>query len=140
MFDSFIQILEPTFEFIRTQLFIVLAYPFIPSQRIYWLYMCSSGILAFYVYHVGTRFDPARGSSFRGFIRLLFPSEIWRSASAWLDVRYFFFHQIFRVAIYGAFLTGILNLTYRIVTGGTHLIDAAKQGHPMPKLFRRCRI
>ncbi len=125
MFTAFAQFIQPSFEFIATQLFIVLAYPFIPSQRIFWLYMGTSIILAFYVYHVSSRSLPAHKSSFRSFIRFLFPKDIWDNPSAWLDVRYFFFHQMFRVFIYGAFFTGVLNLIFQIVTGGPNLIDAS---------------
>ena len=125
MFTAFAQFIQPSFEFIATQLFIVLAFPFIPSQRVFWLYMGTSIILAFYVYHVSSRSLPAHKSSFRSFIRFLFPKDIWDNPSAWLDVRYFFFHQMFRVFIYGAFFTGVLNLIFQIVTGGPNLIDAS---------------
>lgn len=124
MFDSIIQFIDPIFEFIGTQMLIVTAYPFKPGQRIFWLYMLSSSILAFYVFHVSTGLDSARRFSLRAFIRFLFPKDIWHSSSAWLDVRYFFFHQIFRVVIYGAFLAGVLNLIFQTVTGGLNLVDA----------------
>ncbi len=126
MFDAFTQFIEPSFEFMTTQFITVLSYPFIPSQRIFWLYMCSSTILAFYVFHVSTRFVPAHRSSFRAFISFLFPKDIWRNSSAWLDVRYFFFHQVVRVIIYGVFLTGVLNLVFHIITGEPNPIDARK--------------
>ncbi len=112
-------------EFLATQLIFVLAYPILPGQRIFWLYLCTSSILAFYVFYVATRSAPARQLSLRAFIKFLLPADVWRTSSAWLDVRYFFFHQIFRVVIYGVFLTGVLNLVFQIVTGGPNLIAAS---------------
>jgi len=126
MLDAFIQFIEPSFEFIKTQLFIVLVYPFNPSQRIFWLYMCSSTILAFYVFHVSTRSFPAQRSSFGAFISFLFPKDVWQNPSAWLDVRYFFFHQIFRAVICSAIVAGALGLIFRIVTGGPNLSNASE--------------
>ncbi len=119
MFDALTQLIERAFEFSATQVLIVLAYPLLPGQRIFWLYLFSSGILAFYVYYLSTRLGPAHKSSIKAFIGFLFPKDVWQNPSAWLDVRYFFFHQIFRVVIYGAFLTGVLNLIFQIVTGGS---------------------
>jgi len=95
-----------------------------PNQRIFWLYICSSIILAFYVFYVSNRSAPKHGSSFRAFIGFLFPKDIWRTPSAWLDVRYLFFHQIFRVFFYGAFLTVVLNLVFQFITGGLSSPDA----------------
>ena len=118
------QFIEPSIDFIATQLRVVLAYPFIPSQRIFWLYMCSSTLLAFYVFQLKARLVPAGETSFKAFIGFLLPKHVWRTSSAWLDVRYFFFYQIFRVVTYGAFLTSILNLVFQAVTGGPNLIYA----------------
>ncbi len=126
MFDDFAQFIEPAIEFIQTQLIILLAYPLFPAHRIFWLYLCSSTLLAFYVFHLRTRLDPAQKSSIRAFIAFLFPKEIWQTSSAWLDVRYFFFHQIFRALMYGAFLTGALNLAFQIITGGPNVMDPSR--------------
>ncbi len=118
MFDAFTQLAEPAFEFIITQFLIVLTYPISPKQRIFWLYLCSSSVLAFYVFYISAKHDSATKLTVRAFVRFLFPTEVWRRSSAWLDVRYFFFHQIFRVVIYGTFLTGVLNLTFEFITNG----------------------
>lgn len=126
MFDAFTQFAGTSFEFFETQLRIVLAYPFSPNQRIFWLYMLSSIILAFYVFNVSTRHDQENRLSFRAFVSFLLPNDIWHNASAWLDVRYFFFHQILRVAIYGVFLAGVLNLIFQIITGGDNPIKAGE--------------
>jgi sterol desaturase/sphingolipid hydroxylase (fatty acid hydroxylase superfamily) len=123
MFEVFTQIFAPVSEFIGTQVITGLLTPLIPSQRIFWLYLGSSGILAFYVFYVGARLTPARDTSVSAFIRFLFPEDVWRNPSAWLDIRYFFFHLIFRVTIYGMFLTGILELVSRMVAVAPHVID-----------------
>ena len=125
MFDIFIQYFQSLIEFLGAQLVIVLAYPLLPGQRIFWLYLCTSSLLACYVFYVAARPEPAQRFSLKAFIRFLLPKEIWRRPSAWLDVRYFFFHQIFRVVIYGVFLTGVLNLVFQIITGGPNLIEVS---------------
>lgn len=122
MLNAFTQFIDSSFEFIWSLLLFVLEYPFMPNQRIFWLYMLSSSILAFYVFYVSIRLDPSHRSSLKAFIRFLLPKDIWLNSSAWLDVRYFFFHQIFRVIIYGAFLAGVLNLTFQVITGRADLI------------------
>lgn len=123
MLEDLAQFIEPVFEFIRDRLITGLLTPLIPSQRIFWLYMGSSTILAFYVFYVSTRLTPSHGSYFRGFIGFLFPKHVWRNPSAWLDVRYFFFHLIFRVTVYGMFLTGVLNLIAQFVAATPDVID-----------------
>ncbi len=118
MFDVLTQFMEPVFEFIRTQLFIGLKIPINPSQRKFWLYLYTSSLIAFFVFYARTRSVPDSDSSFMGFIGFLFPREVWNNPSAWLDIRYFFFHMVARVAIYGVFLTGVLSLVYQFTTGG----------------------
>ncbi|MHA1567099.1 MAG: sterol desaturase family protein [Alphaproteobacteria bacterium] len=125
MFDAIIRFFEPVVAFIGTQLILVLAYPLVPGQRIFWVYLCTSIMLAFFVFRVRSRSTGAQKSSIKAFVGFLLPKEIWRTSSAWLDVRYFFFHQIFRLVIYGAFLTGVLNLVFQTVTGGPSLIAAS---------------
>jgi sterol desaturase/sphingolipid hydroxylase (fatty acid hydroxylase superfamily) len=124
MFNAFIQFIESSFEVIWPQLLYVLTYPFIPTQRIFWLYILSSSILAFYVFYVSIRLDPSHRLSFKAFISFLLPKDVWLTSSAWLDVRYFFVNQIFRMIIYGAFLAGVVHLTLQVITGGPGLIVA----------------
>ncbi len=83
------------------------------DQRIYWLYLLTSTLLAGYVY---LRTTQNSGPSARGFAQFLFPRQIWHNPSAWLDVRYFFFHQIVaRIYIYGGFLTLVIHLTQTFI-------------------------
>lgn len=117
MFDPFVQALEAVFVFVGTQLLLVFTYPIVPTQRIFWLYLLSSGVLALLIFYLGTRAAPNRLSSPLAFLRFLFPKEVWRTRSAWLDVRYFFFHQITRAFLFGAFLTGVLHFVFQMVAG-----------------------
>ncbi len=82
--DALVQFFEWSFEFIGAQLVAVLAYPFSPHQRIFWLYLLSSCLLTFYVYLRATRQSDGGQRSFSGFLGFLFPEEVWRNPSAWL--------------------------------------------------------
>ncbi|WP_377191278.1 hypothetical protein [Ruegeria meonggei] len=70
----------------------VIAYPVDPNNRIFALYFLSSLVIVFAIYLVKRRkSDEADGES--SFVGFLFPKKVWSHPSAWLDVRYFFFHQ-----------------------------------------------
>lgn len=84
----------------------VLVYPVDPDERIFWGYLLSSLLLAGAVWAASLRGGGA-SAGLRGFLRFCFPPEVWRHPSAWLDVRYFFLHQMLRVWIYGAFASGV---------------------------------
>ncbi|MEO1178176.1 MAG: hypothetical protein AAFV87_13720, partial [Pseudomonadota bacterium] len=68
----------------------VLIFPLDPNNRIYLLYVATSLVFAFGVYKFAQRRAQHEGS----FLRFLFPKDVWSHPSAWLDVRYFFFHQL----------------------------------------------
>lgn len=125
MFEWFFRFLELSGEFLGTQILIVLAYPFIPGQRIFWLYLVTSLLFALYVYRISARTTPDNGPSVRAFCRFLFPKHIWSNPSAWLDVRYFFFHQIVRLVIYGVFVAVITNTVFKLITGGPSLLETS---------------
>ena len=91
------------FSLLSAQLVKVISYPIDEGQRIYWLYLLSSVVFAAIIY---LRQSNNR-QSLRDFLRFLFPAAVWRHPSAWLDVRYFFFHQVFRLLIYGIFLGSV---------------------------------
>jgi sterol desaturase/sphingolipid hydroxylase (fatty acid hydroxylase superfamily) len=84
----------------------VLVYPVDPDERIFWAYLVSSLALAGGVWLASLRRGSAR-PGLSGLLRFCFPPEVWRHPSAWLDVRYFFVHQMLRVWIYGALATSI---------------------------------
>ncbi len=123
MFEPVAQFAELIFEFLRVQLTIVLTYPFAANQRIFWLYLVTSGILAFYVFYANAKSNPAESLSLRAFVGFLLPKNIWKTTSAWLDIRYFFFHQIFRLVINVTFLTYVLSVFFQIIAGDAEPAD-----------------
>lgn len=125
MLETFAKFIELSVDFIWSQLLVVAAYPADPGQRIYWLYIVCSAIAAVYVFRLKTRSRADRRRSFGEFVAFLFPKEVWQTSSAWLDVRYFFFHQIFRLVIYGVFLAGALGFVFSTVTGGAEMVNAS---------------
>ena len=68
----------------------ILTNPLDPGSRIYVLYLLTSGLAAWFVYRAARRRGAGQGS----FVRFLFPEQVWRHPSAWLDLRYFFFHML----------------------------------------------
>jgi sterol desaturase/sphingolipid hydroxylase (fatty acid hydroxylase superfamily) len=100
----------------------VVVYPLDPNHRIYVLYLVAAVVAAFFVYEAD-RNRPDREISF---LRFLFPKRVWQHPSAWLDLRYFYFHMLI-----GHFL--LLGLgawaavsTYGIVTGDQAAPDIAR--------------
>ncbi|CUH75981.1 Fatty acid hydroxylase superfamily protein [Tritonibacter multivorans] len=93
----------------------VLMNPFDPNQRIFLLYVLTSLLAAFLIWRAHRHANRSEGkSSFLGF---LFPKSVWDHPSAWLDVRYFFFHKFlghfFLLGLLGASGAGM----FRLVTG-----------------------
>jgi sterol desaturase/sphingolipid hydroxylase (fatty acid hydroxylase superfamily) len=93
----------------------VLAYPINPNERVFVLYLATSFLIAAGVYTYLTRHQ-SDGRSI-SLLQFLFPRSVWSSRSAWLDVRYFFFHQILRVFLYGSFVAMVSNWTFQVATG-----------------------
>ena len=91
----------------------VLFYPIDPVQRVYWLYLLSSGVFALFAWRARRRSGEGGG-----FWRFCFPREVWSHPSAWLDVRYFLVHQtVFRVWLYGALVVSISLATATLLLG-----------------------
>ena len=105
----------------------VLVYPVDPDERIFWAYLLSSLALAAGVWAASLRGGSVR-PGLRGLLRFCFPPEVWRQPSAWLDVRYFFLHQMLRVWIYGSFAAGIALASADAVGAGLR----ALLGEPAP--------
>jgi len=55
-----------------------------PNDRFFIVYLFSSFVIAFILFR--------KSKSEDGLFRFIFPKSVWSNPSAWLDVRYFFFH------------------------------------------------
>jgi sterol desaturase/sphingolipid hydroxylase (fatty acid hydroxylase superfamily) len=100
----------------------VLLMPFDPDSRIYVLYVLTSALFALFVFHRSRRTTQEESKTFLAF---LFPKRVWNHPSAWLDVRYFFFHRMtghFLVTGGGVFASVVVLFLF---TGFKGLPDAA---------------
>ena len=92
------------------RLLVVLNYPFNSEQRIFVVWLFTSLVFALFVFF---RSSPGvrtgQDGRLRAFGRFLFPPAVWSQRSAWLDVRYFFFHQVFRVLLAEGVLMGAVS-------------------------------
>ncbi|MEL6101975.1 MAG: sterol desaturase family protein [Pseudomonadota bacterium] len=103
----------------------VLIFPLDPNNRIYLLYVATSLVFAFGVYKFAQRRAQHEGS----FLRFLFPKDVWSHPSAWLDVRYFFFHQLIGHFLLLGFGAGLTSLFFGWVTGGASITEVAGRGN-----------
>ncbi|WP_420585181.1 sterol desaturase family protein [Ruegeria sp.] len=94
----------------------VLMSPLDPGNRIYVLYLASSVLIAFGIYVVRRKkaLDVFGAKSFLGF---LFPRKVWKHPSAWLDVRYFFFHMFIGHFLMLTLWAGAAALGYKLASG-----------------------
>jgi sterol desaturase/sphingolipid hydroxylase (fatty acid hydroxylase superfamily) len=100
----------------------VLLMPLDGESRIFVLYLLTSALCALFVY---LRLRKTRSDEATSFLAFLFPKRVWKHPSAWLDVRYFFFHRItghFFVAGGGVFASVAVLL---LLTGGDGLSASA---------------
>src|SRR6516162_3404523 len=94
-------------ELLKTSFLKVVSYPTESDEHVFVLYLFTSLMLAIAVFIV-TRPTGAEGegpSRLNGLLRFLFPAEVWKSRSAWVDVRFFVPHQMVRIWIYGTLAT-----------------------------------
>lgn len=108
----------------------VLAYPFNPDERIYLPYLLTSLLAAIGVFAVGRRSPTPTAEPHTGLVEFLFPKSVWRTPSAWLDVRYFFLHQILRVFVYGAFAAATTTWAFGVSIA---LFDLTTSGAVSPR-------
>jgi sterol desaturase/sphingolipid hydroxylase (fatty acid hydroxylase superfamily) len=87
--------------------------PFDPNNRIFGLYIATSLLAAFLVHRAARR----RGAGERSFLRFLFPEHVWRHPSAWLDLRYFFFHMLVGHFLLLGLSAWAAALAFGVVTG-----------------------
>lgn len=114
VWHSFLQNIENTFLAVNN-----------PNQRIFAGYLLTSILITFVIYRRAKSRMIAEEATF---LQFLFPKKVWSHPSAWLDLRYFFFHSIL-----GKFLTiGLIawatTLTFRWASGGISIAQATSEG------------
>ncbi|MFI5346872.1 MAG: sterol desaturase family protein [Elusimicrobiota bacterium] len=93
----------------------ILSYPLNPHERIFALYLATSLLMAVAAHRSLVRRAARSGRPAVALGEFLFPREVWRTRSAWLDVRYFFFHQVFRIFLYGGFTAFVTGGSFRAI-------------------------
>jgi len=81
-----------------------------PDQRIFWLYLISSFMIAALLF-VSASKKMGESSSIRNFVRYCFPREIWKHPSSRLDLRFFVVGQTIHILLF-TWLSGLLLLIY----------------------------
>lgn len=90
------------------QVNVVLHFPVMPTTRIYYLFLISALMFALFVFSRSETTRSVKSSRFLPeFLRFLFPASVWKDSSAWLDVRYFFFHSIIWVFAFGTIISAV---------------------------------
>lgn len=79
-------------------------FPINPANRLFVVYLLSSLAIVYWLYR-----KQKSETSFKSFV---FPKSVWSQPSAWLDVRYFFFHGLIghflvHILVVGAFISGL---------------------------------
>ncbi|UWR21705.1 sterol desaturase family protein [Sulfitobacter sp. S190] len=108
---------------------VVATAPFDPKMRIFSLYLVTSALIALGVYLALRRRGEDRDGSF---LRFLFPRRVWSKSSAWLDLRYFFFHRMTGHFVLLGLGTWATTLSYRWITGTSLMVSALD--NPIPPL------
>ena len=132
MSDFLYDTLQSLAGFISRNFMRVLAYPINPGERLFVLYLTTSLVMAIVVWRYVARRQPRPDAIPVSLREFLFPSSIWRTASAWLDVRYFFFHQILRVFLYTSFTLMVSGWTFKTAGGLFGITEDFKAGGEQP--------
>lgn len=104
----------------------VVVYPLDPDHRLYVLYLVAAVVAAFFIYEA----DRKRPDREVSFLRFLFPKRVWQHPSAWLDLRYFYFHMLighFLLIGLGAWAAA---LAYGAITGDQAAHEIARYSGP----------
>lgn len=94
-----------------------------PQQRIFALYLLSSVVIAYLIFKSAKARLSSNESGFLGF---LFPKSVWSHPSAWLDLRYFFFHRIFGKFLLLGLSAWAFALVFKWTTGGVPITEAVR--------------
>ena len=116
---------------VAAQFWATVGAPFDPEARLFWLYLLSAMIFAYWVYAQTRRANGDNKRSLRSFVGFLFPRSVWQHPSAWLDLRFFLFNQFTGKLLYAG-LTGVtMGVVFYWITGGINLVDVV-MGSQMP--------
>lgn len=96
--------------------------PLNPVSRIYALYLLTSLLFAFGVY---LTLRAKRRDEAKTFVQFLFPARVWGHPSAWLDVRYFFFHNLIGHFLLLGVGVAATTATFQVVSGLNGFADLA---------------
>ncbi|VAV90938.1 Fatty acid hydroxylase family (carotene hydroxylase/sterol desaturase), partial [hydrothermal vent metagenome] len=114
------QFLSELFTAFKNHAIDTLLYPFDPGNRIFVLYLATSIVLAFYVYNRINKNRAEKQGGETSFLRFLFPASVWSTPSAWLDIRYFFFHQLIGKFLMLGLTAWAAVIVFGYVTGGVN--------------------
>ena len=94
------------------------------TNRLFALYLLTSGMVAFLIYKSAQRKMTTDETSF---LRFLFPKKVWSHPSAWLDLRYYVFNGLLaRFALLGISVATTA-LAYKLFSGGHNFSEVAGQ-------------
>ncbi len=96
-----------------------------PSNRLFGLYLLSSGLIAFFIYMKSR--DQLRPDE-TSFLRFLFPRRVWSHPSAWLDLRYFVFHSLTGKFLLIGLSAGATAVFYKLFANGVEFGSAVGAG------------
>ncbi len=128
VFDTVLAIMTAIFD----QFLVVLKYPLDPDRRIFSLYLASSVLCAWFVYRAIRRrgdacteadIEAASGS----FLQFLFPRRVWSHPSAWLDLRYLFFHKIISYFLLFGVGAGAVSVGFVVASGNMEFGELVMQ-------------
>lgn len=103
--------------------FRLVLYPFDPDHRIFILYLATSAIIAYGIYRVS---KPKATSASPSFLKFLFPKSVWSHPSAWLDLRYFFFHNLVGHFLMLGLGIWAMSVSFEWVSGGSAFHEAVR--------------
>jgi sterol desaturase/sphingolipid hydroxylase (fatty acid hydroxylase superfamily) len=95
-----------------------------PNSRVFVLYLLSTVAIAYVIYR-GVKRKNADGNN--SFLAFLFPKKVWDHPSAWLDLRYFFFHQLVGHFAMLGLAAWFSSLGFSWITGGLTISQIAQQ-------------
>ncbi len=70
--------------------------PLMGMERIYWLYLVTALLLAFFVFWRRSR---GKSLSLKGFFGYLFPARIYRHSSTWVDFKYMLCNKLVKLGL-----------------------------------------